>query len=161
MNRPTRWLVCVAATMATLGLPAAAAEPQAKPDATPVAAPAPAATPISQSALLERLATPVPDLLVLDVRTPAEYAAGHLPGARNVPHDQLAARLADLEAFKDRDVVLYCRSGRRSQLAAQTLRSAGFSRLLHLEGDWLAWEGQNRPVETQPAAGAQPRKLAD
>jgi phage shock protein E len=142
-------LVRVLVCLATLGgFAALAAEPPvaaAVPAAAPAAAPE-AATPISPSALLERLARPAENLVVLDVRTPAEFAAGHVPGARNLPHDQLAARVAELSAYKDRDVVLYCRSGRRSELARQTLRDAGFSRLLQLEGDWLAWEAQQRPV---------------
>jgi phage shock protein E len=85
--------------------------------------------------------------VVLDVRTPAEFAAGHVPGAINVAHDQLPAKLAELSSLKDKDVVLYCRSGRRSTLAEHTLRGAGFGKLLHLEGDWPAWEAANQPVE--------------
>ena len=101
---------------------------------------------ISQADLLARLAKKDPDLVVLDVRTPAEYAAGHVPGARNVSHDQLAAKLGELSSLKDKQVVLYCRSGRRTALAEQTLRAAGFARLLHLQGDYLAWEAESQPV---------------
>jgi phage shock protein E len=121
----------------------------ADPAAAPAAAPAPAstATPISQIELLSRLEQKDPDLVVLDVRTPAEFAAGHVPGARNVSHDQLPAALAELSSLKDKPVVLYCRSGRRTALAEQTLRAAGFSKLLHLEGDFLAWEAGKRPIE--------------
>ena len=88
-----------------------------------------------------------PDVVVLDVRTPAEFAAGHVPGARNISHDQLSSRLAELAPLRDKQVVLYCRSGRRTMLAADVLHSAGFSRLAHLEGDFLAWEAEHRPVE--------------
>jgi rhodanese-related sulfurtransferase len=102
---------------------------------------------ISQADLLKRLEKKDPDLVVLDVRTPAEFAAGHVPGARNVSHDQLAAKLGELSSFKDKQVVLYCRSGRRTALAVQTLRDAGFTRLLHLRGDYLAWEAEHQPVE--------------
>jgi rhodanese-related sulfurtransferase len=117
-------------------------------DSAPATAtPENSATPISQVDLLARLEKKDPDLVVLDVRTPAEFAAGHVPGARNVSHDQLPAKLAELAALKDKPVVLYCRSGRRTAIAGQTLRGAGFSQLLHLEGDWLAWEAEKRPVE--------------
>lgn len=67
--------------------------------------------------------------LVLDVRTPAEFAQGHVPNALNIPFDQLAARVEELPA-KDRPIVLYCRSGRRSAIAARTLRDRGFSNLV-------------------------------
>ena len=112
-----------------------------------VPAPAENAPRISQADLLARLAKKDADLVVLDVRTPAEFAAGHVPGARNVSHDQLAGRLDELAAARDKEVVLYCRSGRRSLQAEETLRNAGFKRLLHLEGDYLAWEAEHRPIE--------------
>ena len=90
------------------------------------------------------------ELVILDVRTPVEFAAGHVPGARNVPHDEVAARLPELAALRDQPVVLYCRSGRRSGLAAEQLRAAGFTRLLQLEGDYPGWDAQGRPVEREP-----------
>lgn len=61
--------------------------------------------------------------VVVDVRTPAEFAEGHVEGALNVPVDQLPARLSELPA--DRTVIVYCRSGARSSAAARTLRAAG------------------------------------
>ena len=116
-------------------------------DPAPASEAAPAEL-ISQSDLLARLGNKDADLVVLDVRTAAEFAAGHVPGARNVSHDQLPAKLAELSSLKDKEVVLYCRSGRRTAIAEQTLRGAGFTRLRHLEGDWLAWEAEKQPVET-------------
>jgi rhodanese-related sulfurtransferase len=55
---------------------------------------------------------------------------------------------------KDKDVVLYCRSGRRAGIAAEVLAGHGYERLLHLEGDIVAWVDEGRPVETpkDPAA---------
>ena len=102
---------------------------------------------VSQADLLARLGRKDPDLVVLDVRTPAEFAAGHVPGARNISHDLLASRLAELAPLRDKQVVLYCRSGRRTLLAADVLHAAGFTRLAHLEGDYLAWEAEHRPIE--------------
>jgi rhodanese-related sulfurtransferase len=102
---------------------------------------------VSQADLLARIGSKDPDLVVLDVRTPAEYAAGHVPGALNIPHDVLASRIAELAAARDKQVVLYCRSGRRSSLAADVLSKAGFTRLGHLEGDYLAWEAEQRPID--------------
>lgn len=82
---------------------------------------------------------------VLDVRTPEEYVAGHVPGAVNIPHDQVAARLAEVP--KDKDVVMYCRSGRRTAMAAEVLAAHGYSRLQHLEGDMAGWQQQQREIE--------------
>jgi phage shock protein E len=115
--------------------------------ADPVPAAASSAEPVSQADLLARLERKDPDLVVLDVRTPAEFAAGHVPGARNIPHDLLSSRVAELAPLRDKQVVLYCRSGRRTLLATDILRKAGFTRLGHLEGDYLAWEAEHRPVE--------------
>ena len=109
--------------------------------------PAASAGSVSQAELLARLERKDPDLVVLDVRTPAEFAAGHVPGARNVSHDLLSSRLADLAPLRDKQVVLYCRSGRRTLLAVDVLHAAGFMHLAHLEGDYLAWEAEHRPIE--------------
>ena len=129
--------------VAGIALPAFAADPG------PAAASG--AAPISQADLLARIERKDPDLLVLDVRTAAEFAAGHVPGARNVSHELLASRLDELSAARDKQVVLYCRSGRRTLLAEDVLRKAGFTRLAHLEGDYLAWEAEHRPIERSPA----------
>lgn len=122
---------------------------------TAVAAdPAPAATsaaPVSQVDLLARIERKDPELVVLDVRTPAEFAAGHVPGALNISHELLASRVAELAPLRDKQVVLYCRSGRRTLLAEEVLRKAGFTRLEHLEGDYLAWEAEHRPIERAAA----------
>ena len=122
-------------TIATAGEPAATAPASA----------AAAVAPMSQEALLEHQSRHPDHLFVLDVRTPQEYAEGHVPGAVNVPHDQLAARLAEVP--KDKDVVLYCKSGRRAGIAADVLAANGYMRLSHLEGDMPAWIEKGRPVE--------------
>jgi rhodanese-related sulfurtransferase len=111
------------------------------------APPAPAAPDIEPDALISRQATGDAALVILDVRTPEEFAAGHVPGAINVPHDTLEARLSSLPDLHDRDVVVYCRSGRRSALALDVLKHHGYSRLLHLAGDMEAWTQASRPVE--------------
>jgi rhodanese-related sulfurtransferase len=114
--------------------------------AAPAAASVPARlAPMSQEALLEHQAKHPQHLLVLDVRSPEEFKEGHVPGAVNIPYDQMASRLADVP--KDKDLVLYCRSGRRAGIAAEVLAANGYSRLSHLEGDMPAWIEKGRPVE--------------
>jgi rhodanese-related sulfurtransferase len=116
--------------------------------AAPDAAPPSAAVPlVSQDALLARQAKHDPTLLVLDVRSPEEFAQGHVPGAVNIPQDQVALRLAEVP--KDKDVVMYCRSGRRTALAADLLSANGYTRLSHLEGDMNAWMEKGRPIQAK------------
>lgn len=105
----------------------------------------PSVSPVSQEALIERQQKADAALFVLDVRTPEEFAAGHVPGAVNIPHDRLAERLMDVP--KDKDVVVYCQSGRRAALAAKVLADNGYTRLGHLEGDIAAWKANGRPLE--------------
>lgn len=120
-----------------------AGEPAPSQPVTATAAPASVPT-LSQDALLQHQKMHGDHLFVLDVRTPQEFAEGHVPGAVNITHDQLASRLAEVP--KDKDVVLYCRSGRRAALAADVLRANGYLRLSHLEGDMQAWVANGRPV---------------
>ncbi|HSW33227.1 MAG TPA: rhodanese-like domain-containing protein [Steroidobacteraceae bacterium] len=106
----------------------------------------PALVPVSQEALLERQQNGKESTYVLDVRSPEEYASGHVPGAVNIPYDQMASRIAEVP--KDKDVVLYCRTGRRAGIAAEVLAGQGYTRLQHLEGDIVAWVEKGRPVAT-------------
>jgi phage shock protein E len=76
----------------------------------------------------QRPAAPAAPVIV-DVRTPEEYAAGHVQGAILIPQDQMEQRWQELEAFRDQPIVLYCRSGRRSGLALEVLKSKGFTQL--------------------------------
>ncbi|MFO1407567.1 MAG: rhodanese-like domain-containing protein [Steroidobacteraceae bacterium] len=88
-------------------------------------------------------------VLLVDVRTPEEYAAGHIPGAVNIPYDQVAKRLSEIP--KDDEVVLYCHSGRRAGLAATTLEAEGYTKLAHLVGDMQGWTAAGLPVEVAAA----------
>ncbi|HEU0151771.1 MAG TPA: rhodanese-like domain-containing protein [Arenimonas sp.] len=86
---------------------------------------------------------------VIDVREPAEFAAGHLPGAVNIPRGVLEFEVDGHPAVngsrdpalghRDQPVVLYCRSGGRSALSAEALQRLGFSEPLSLAGGYLAW----------------------
>ncbi len=121
--------------------------------ATALAADAPLPV-MTQDAFLASLKADAKALFVLDVRTPDEYAAGYVPGAVNIPYDQLASRLAEVP--KDREVVVYCRSGRRAEIAGQVLAGQGYTKLEHLQGDSQGWQAAQRPVDVprDPAACA-------
>jgi phage shock protein E len=102
---------------------------------------------IAADQLTERLDKKDTELLVLDVRTPEEFAAGHLPGAVNIPHDQLPNRIAEITNAKNKDVVVYCRTGRRAAIAEDTLAAHGFKRVMHLDGDMIKWNEEQRGIE--------------
>lgn len=87
------------------------------------------------------------DALVVDVREQAEYAQSHILNARLLPLSQLEARLADIEKFKDKPVIVYCATGNRSGAAAATLRKSGFSNVSNLSGGFAAWRQAGLPVQ--------------
>jgi phage shock protein E len=96
--------------------------------------------------LNERIAWADGSLVVLDVRAPADYAQGHIPGAINIPQEELAARVAELEGARERDIVVYCGTGKRTAQALQVLEKSGFRRIFHLKGDFTRWSEEKRPV---------------
>lgn len=102
---------------------------------------------ISQADLIKRIDSKDPSLIVLDVRTPEEYAAGHVPGAVNIPYTHLPARISELTGAGEKDIVVYCVTGVRAERAASRFRENGYRRLLHLDGDMKQWEAQSRPIE--------------
>ncbi|MBD3242348.1 MAG: hypothetical protein GF331_17280 [Chitinivibrionales bacterium] len=86
--------------------------------------------------------------LVLDVRTPKEYYAGHIPGAALIPLSQLQDRFNEIDEYKDRPVLLYCRSGNRSTVAAQILVRNGFKDLYHLRPGLKGWASEGYKVSS-------------
>ena len=82
--------------------------------------------------------------LLVDVRSPEEFAAGHVEGARNIPYDQVERRLVEFGNDTHREIVLYCGSGRRAGLAQETLKAHGFTRSFNA-GGYDAWlKAKNR-----------------
>ena len=85
--------------------------------------------------------------LVIDVRGEEEYLAGHIPGARLIPHTQMGEYVEGLSALKDEPIVVYCRSGKRAGMAAEVLENAGFTKIQILEGSYQGWEAAGKPVK--------------
>jgi rhodanese-related sulfurtransferase len=77
---------------------------------------------------------PAQELLILDVRTKKEFDAGHFSTAINIPHDQIANRLKELEPYRTKQIIVYCHSGNRSAIALSVLKQNGFSKVVNAGG---------------------------
>lgn len=84
--------------------------------------------------------------LLLDVREPDEYSAIHAPNAKLIPLGQLNSRLQEIASYKDKPIMVMCRSGRRSAQAVSLLRDAGYSQVSNVKGGILSWEGEGLEV---------------
>ena len=92
--------------------------------------------------------------ILLDVREPAEFALLHIAGSFNVPRGVLEQScewdydetLPLLAADRDQEVVVICRSGKRSVLAADTMQKMGFTKIINLLGGFNAWSGAGKEV---------------
>jgi rhodanese-related sulfurtransferase len=93
---------------------------------------------------------------LVDVRTPDEHEAGHIPGDVLISFDQLKDRAGELP--QDAPVVVYCRSGDRSGAAAQALRASGYD-AYSIEGGLLAWIEQGLPLEPEDGRVTEPHGL--
>jgi len=101
---------------------------------------------ITQRELMQRLdMNEAP--LIIDVRRTDEFAAGHVPGAVNIPHSEIAAHLDELRGNRHKEVVVYCESGRRAAIAQGILEKAGFTKVRHLQGDMQSWRNRGLPSE--------------
>ena len=90
--------------------------------------------------------------LILDVREPAEYAAGYLPNAINIPRGVLEFKISSHPVFKDNqqaNIIVYCLTGGRSALATEALNKLGFSHAVSMAGGFNAWSENGFPT-TQP-----------
>ena len=85
--------------------------------------------------------------LIVDVRSEKEYAEAHIPGAVNIPYDQLGDRLSEIDAAKADEIVVHCRSGHRAEIAEKVLSEAGYSNVRDLDGHMNAWQSGGHPIE--------------
>lgn len=104
--------------------------------------------PLTLAVLTGTAAAPI----VLDVRSPEEFARGHIPGALHVPYTEVAERISELNSA--RGMAVYCAVGPRARKAEVLLTSAGYQGpLFHIEGGMQAWVLEGLPVE-RPSASA-------
>jgi rhodanese-related sulfurtransferase len=102
--------------------------------------------PITPAEVKARLGTPRAPHLV-DLRTPVEFGAAHLPGAVNIPIAQLEKRLDEVRPAKGQDLVIYCLDGNRTRQAEPVLYSHDIDNFYHLEGSLEGWLDKHYPVE--------------
>lgn len=103
---------------------------------------------LSTAELARRQAAGDDAFTLIDVREDHEWARGRLPGAVHLGRGILERDIEALVAERDRELVLYCGGGFRSALAADSLQTMGYRRVLSLAGGYRAWTGEGRPVES-------------
>ena len=84
--------------------------------------------------------------VIVDVREQTEFAAGHLPAARNIPLKEIETRSGELKKFMKRPLIVVCQTGNRSRNALAALRKAGFERVVNLDGGFAAWSQAGQPI---------------
>jgi len=103
---------------------------------------------ISQTALQTMMKSSTnANVVLLDVRSPEEYAEGHVPGAINISHTKIKDNLAQLLNHKNDTIIVYCRSGHRAGIAKTILVKNGFTKIRHLSGDMNGWYDAKLPIE--------------
>ena len=110
---------------------------------------------ISPHALQALMAAPDRPLIV-DVRTPPEYSAGHVPGAINIAYDRIDDLWPARHVPSDREVVLYCGTGRRAGIAQRSLEALGYTHTRLLDGSFKAWTAAHLPVADSVSGGDKP-----
>ena len=84
--------------------------------------------------------------LVLDIRKPEEFAAGHVNGAKQLPSDQILSAGENFKRFKEKPVIVYCESGSLASAAVRQLNLQGFTKAFSLRGGFAGWRAENLPV---------------
>ncbi|MBT5560681.1 MAG: rhodanese-like domain-containing protein [Proteobacteria bacterium] len=86
------------------------------------------------------------DHMIIDVSTNAEFNKGHLPGALNLPLEELQKDTSKINKHKGKNLILTCANGNKSIAAGKYLKKQGFEQVHHLNGGLIAWERENLPV---------------
>jgi rhodanese-related sulfurtransferase len=93
--------------------------------------------------------------LLLDVRSKAEFDAGHVIDARHLPQEEIAGSAESLKKYREKVVIACCESGMRSAAAARVLKAQGFTKVVNLRGGLAAWRGENLPLVKSDSKGKQ------
>ena len=102
------------------------------------------------------------EFLLLDIRQPAEYEAGNIPGSFSIPRGELEFFILDeyfweeqfmYTPLKTDKIIVYCKVGGRGALATQSLKKLGFENVSNLQGGWVGFAGENPAVTKQPESG--------
>ncbi len=101
---------------------------------------------ISQDVLLNSIEKEIAPTII-DVRSQSEYESGHVPGAIHLPFYSLWTRQSEIGSLKKEQVVLYCEHGPRAGIAKFELWTAGFEKILYLEGHMSGWKERKLPME--------------
>lgn len=88
-------------------------------------------------------------LVLLDVRTIEEFESGRIKNSINIPHEILLSNIDLVSEYNDEQLVVYCRSGKRASLVIEALEKNGFTNVVDIEGDILAWSEANYPLVVQ------------
>lgn len=87
------------------------------------------------------------DALLLDVREKSEHQNGLLPGAVSIPLGEIEQRIVDLEKYRQRPLIVFCKNGQHGKRACGLLRKQGFESIYNLDGGLLAWQTANMPIQ--------------
>jgi rhodanese-related sulfurtransferase len=86
------------------------------------------------------------EAVVVDVRPAADFNKGHIINAISIPSNGFANQMGALNKYKEKPIIVSCRSGAQSSTAATQLKKAGFEQVFNLKGGLLAWQSANLPV---------------
>lgn len=98
-------------------------------------------TPVQAAQMLD-----TENAIIIDVREQNEWDAQHIPGAIHIPLGDVKVRMTELAQYKDQSIVMQCRSGKRSAVAASILQEAGFEQVSNLTGGIIAWSQAKLPT---------------
>ncbi len=86
------------------------------------------------------------DALMLDIRSAADYKTGRILNAKNIPFAELSKRISDLQQYRDKPIVLICKTGQTAASAANVLRKEGYTKVYRMTGGMLEWSNQGLPL---------------